>query len=85
MRWTVFFAALVLILSSMPLWLYCVAPHAVAWANAIVFALIGLAWLSIAALALRNYARLQTLPAPRVDETDAVRDRQFRHIIMVPW
>ena len=82
-RFNVLYAAAVLILSTLPLWLSVIIPHSVAWVNGAILLCIGTAWVVISVLAVRNFRRLMTEPVASMDGLRASRTRKFQHIVMV--
>lgn len=84
-RWTILFAALVLSIATLPLWLSFVIPKKIAYVNAIIIGAIALYWLSIAVCALRNFSKMYRQPIPQtIDEESVWRGRAFKHVVIVP-
>lgn len=84
LRFTILFALLVVAIATMPLWLSVIIPHSVAWVNLGVTWSFSLIWLVIAVNAVRNYNKLDKMPLVPWDQTFDLRERKFKHIVVVP-
>eukprot|EP01062_Namystynia_karyoxenos_P030374 TRINITY_DN22705_c0_g1_i1.p1 TRINITY_DN22705_c0_g1~~TRINITY_DN22705_c0_g1_i1.p1 ORF type:complete len:581 (+),score=203.05 TRINITY_DN22705_c0_g1_i1:93-1745(+) len=84
LRWTIFYAFLIVVIATMPLWLAAVAPRAAGMVNTVIVGILCLAWLTIAFNAERNFRKLLKGPIPKPSALAAWRNRKFRHIVIVP-
>jgi len=77
--------AVVVTISTLPLWLSAIAPSKVVYVNTGMMGLFALMWFSIACNALCNFRRLLKHPAREADVISGmVQTRRFRHIVVVP-
>eukprot|EP01063_Lacrimia_lanifica_P009400 TRINITY_DN1639_c0_g1_i2.p1 TRINITY_DN1639_c0_g1~~TRINITY_DN1639_c0_g1_i2.p1 ORF type:complete len:539 (+),score=193.79 TRINITY_DN1639_c0_g1_i2:63-1679(+) len=85
LRWTVLYALLIVAIATMPAWLsVLLSSNAYAVTVGAVSVAFSLVWVIIAINAVRNYRKLNYAPVPRWQATQALRERRFKHIVIVP-
>lgn len=83
-RFTIFYAAIIFLFTTSPIWLSIIIPKQIAIVNSIIILALCLLWLSIAFNAIMNYSRLNMIPAPPIEGLQVSRERKFLHIVVVP-
>ncbi|GAB5361216.1 hypothetical protein AAMO2058_000694400 [Amorphochlora amoebiformis] len=83
-RFTILYAAIILVLSTLPIWLSLAIPDSIAYVNLSFSAFFSLMWAWIAWNACWNFSRLLYKPVPSLRALKAHRRRQFRHVVIVP-
>mmetsp|Transcript_9103 Transcript_9103/g.13702 ORF Transcript_9103/g.13702 Transcript_9103/m.13702 type:complete len:613 (+) Transcript_9103:30-1868(+) len=83
-RFTIFYAFVIFLLATSPLWLSVIIPHQVVWYNTVVILAFSALWLCIGFNALINYSKLNSIPLPPIEAIQASRSRKFLHVVIVP-
>lgn len=78
------YAGIILLFSTLPIWLSGIVPNKVAIINGALIIGLSLLWLSIAFNALLNFSRLNKIPTPSLPALQASRERKFLHVVVVP-
>jgi hypothetical protein len=84
LRFTIFYAAVIFLLTTLPLWLSLLIPKQIAVVNSIIILSLCFLWLSIAFNAVMNYSRLNLIPTPPLEGLQVSRQRKFLHVVVVP-
>lgn len=83
-RWTVLYAALIVVIAFSPLLFSICIPQYATVVNAAVLMVFALVWVVIAVNALRNFHRLGTAPLPSLQALQSSQRRTFTHVVIVP-
>lgn len=84
LRFTIFYAGIILALTTSPIWLSAIIPGSVAYYNAAMIVFFTVLWLAIGFNAALNYSRLLSVPAAPLQALEAARSREFLHVVIVP-
>jgi hypothetical protein len=83
-RFTIFYALVILVFTTSPLWLSVIIPGSVAYYNAVVILGFTGLWVAIGFNAAMNYSRLLSVEATPLEGLAAARARKFLHVVIVP-
>lgn len=83
-RFTILFAILILVITTLPIWLSVIIPEKIAYVNTAVILFFSAVWISIAVNGSINFARMQAQSNVPLRCLPAARKRKFKHIVVIP-
>jgi hypothetical protein len=84
LRFTIFYAVVIFLLTTLPIWGSLLIPKQIAVVNAVIILSLCLLWLCIAFNAAMNYSRLNLIPTAPLEGLQVSRQRKFLHVVVVP-
>eukprot|EP00466_Bigelowiella_natans_P014494 jgi/Bigna1/67270/fgenesh1_pg.3_\ len=84
LRYTILYAGLILVISTMPIWMAAIIPGTIHVLNIAFLAFFSIMWIWIACNAVHNFRKIGYRPVTKLGALRTIRKRVFRHAVIIP-